>query len=318
MSKTSGVKESWLSRHLGEFYLTMGAIFFSFNGVIVTLVLDHMSTFRLAQVRAVGAFSLLFLFTFIQDRKSLSATKKEIPTLVFYGVFGFAMVQLGYFVGISQGVPLSLVLILEFTAPIWIVLWIKFVRKGEVARDMWIAILLALVGLVLVAKVWEGLTFDLVGIIGSIGSAIALAIYFLMGEKQGKTRSAQAMVVWGLGFAGLFWCIVLPVWNFPFEVFSTQMNLQGTFDQYSLPGWALIGYIVVFGTMVPYLFVMGGIRRLNASTSSVIGMSEPVLAGIFAWIWLAQAWTLIQLLGCAIVLIGIYIADRAKTSVTSQ
>jgi drug/metabolite transporter (DMT)-like permease len=318
MSKSGGVKESWLSRHLGEFYLTMGAIFFSFNGVIVTLVLDHMSTFRLAQVRAVGAFSLLFLFTFIQDRKSLSATKKEIPTLVFYGVFGFAMVQLGYFVGISQGVPLSLVLILEFTAPIWIVLWIKFVRKGEVARDMWIAILLALVGLVLVAKVWEGLTFDLVGIIGSIGSAIALAIYFLMGEKQGKTRSAQAMVVWGLGFAGLFWCIVLPVWNFPFEVFSTQMNLQGTFDQYSLPGWALIGYIVVFGTMVPYLFVMGGIRRLNASTSSVIGMSEPVLAGIFAWIWLAQAWTLIQLLGCAIVLIGIYIADRAKTSVTSQ
>jgi drug/metabolite transporter (DMT)-like permease len=66
----------------------MGAIFFSMNGVIVTLVLDHMTTFRLAQVRAIGAFLLLFIFTFIQDRNSLKAERREIPTLVFYGVFG--------------------------------------------------------------------------------------------------------------------------------------------------------------------------------------------------------------------------------------
>ena len=118
-----------LSKHRGEFYLVLGAIFFSLNGVIVTLVLDHMTTFRLAQVRAIGTFFLLFIITFIQDRKSLKAERREIPTLLFYGVFGYAMVQLGYFIGIAQGVPLSLVLIIEFTAPIWIVLWIKFVRK---------------------------------------------------------------------------------------------------------------------------------------------------------------------------------------------
>jgi drug/metabolite transporter (DMT)-like permease len=43
-------------------------------------------------------------------------------------------------------------------------------------------------------------------------------------------------------------------------------------------------------------------------------MSEPVLAGAFAWIWLSQGWSFIQLLGGAVVLVGIYIADRAKTS----
>ena len=129
-----------LSKYRGEFYLVIGAIFFSFNGVIVTLVLDHMTTFRLAQVRAIGTFFLLFLITFIQDRKSLKAERREIPTLIFYGIFGYAMVQLGYFIGIARGVPLSLVLILEFTAPIWIVLWIKFVRKTEVAKNMWVAI----------------------------------------------------------------------------------------------------------------------------------------------------------------------------------
>jgi len=303
-----------LSKHRGELYLVMGAIFFSLNGVIVTLVLDHMTTFRLAQVRAIGTFLLLFIITFIQDRNSLKAERREIPTLIFYGVFGYAMVQLGYFIGIAQGVPLSLVLIIEFTAPIWIVLWIKFVRKGAVANDMWAAIALSLIGLVFVAKVWEGFTFDLFGTLGALGAALALAIYFLMSQSQGTKRSAQAMVVWGMGVAGLFWSIVLPIWNFPTQIFTTSINLQGRFSDYSAPGWVLIAYIIVFGTMVPYLLVVGGIRRLSASTSSVIGMLEPVLAGAFAWIWLSQSWSVIQLVGGVIVLVGIYIADRAKTN----
>jgi drug/metabolite transporter (DMT)-like permease len=303
-----------LSKHRGEFYLVLGAIFFSLNGVIVTLVLDHMTTFRLAQVRAIGTFFLLFIITFIQDRKSLKAERREIPTLLFYGVFGYAMVQLGYFIGIAQGVPLSLVLIIEFTAPIWIVLWIKFVRKGAVANDMWAAIALSLLGLIFVAKVWEGFTFDLFGTLGALGAALALAVYFLMSQSQGTKRSAQAMVVWGMGVAGLFWSIILPIWNFPTQIFTTSINLQGRFSDYSAPGWVLIAYIIVFGTMVPYLLVVGGIRRLSASTSSVIGMLEPVLAGAFAWIWLSQSWSAIQLVGGVIVLIGIYIADRAKAN----
>ena len=303
-----------LNKHRGELYLVIGAIFFSLNGVIVTLVLDHMTTFRLAQVRAIGTFFLLFIITFIQDRKSLRAERREIPTLIFYGVFGYAMVQLGYFIGIAQGVPLSLVLIIEFTAPIWIVLWIKFVRKGAVANDMWVAIALSLLGLIFVAKVWEGFTFDLFGTLGALGAALALAVYFLMSQSQGTKRSAQAMVVWGMGIAGLFWSIVLPIWNFPTQIFTTSINLQGRFSDYSAPGWLLIAYIIVFGTMVPYLFVVGGIRRLSASTSSVIGMLEPVLAGAFAWIWLSQSWSAIQLVGGVIVLIGIYIADRAKAN----
>jgi drug/metabolite transporter (DMT)-like permease len=303
-----------LNKHRGELYLVIGAIFFSLNGVIVTLVLDHMTTFRLAQARAIGTFFLLFLITFIQDRNSLKAERREIPTLIFYGVFGYAMVQLGYFIGISRGVPLSLVLIIEFTAPIWIVLWIKFVRKSVVAKDMWVAIAVSLLGLILVAKVWQGFSFDLIGTFGALGAALALAIYFLMSQSQGTKRSAQAMVVWGMGIAGLFWSLVLPIWNFPTEIFTTEINLQGRFSDYSAPGWLLIAYIIIFGTMVPYLFVVGGIRRLSASTSSVIGMLEPVIAGIIAWIWLSQTWGVIQLLGGAIVLIGIYIADRAKNN----
>lgn len=306
------------TKHRGEFYLVLGALLFSFNGVIITLVLDHLTAFRLAQVRAIGSFVLLFIVIFMKSRKSLSATKGEIPTLLLYGVFGFAMVQLGYLISIGRNIPLGLVLIIEFTAPIWIVLWIKFVYKRDVARNMWVGIAASLIGLALVARVWEGLTFDLLGILGAVGSSITLAFYFLMGERQGAKRSPEAITVWGMGGAALFWLTVLPVWNFPFSIFTESINLQGALDAYQLPGWALLAWVIIPGTMIPYLLVLNGLHLLDASKASVIGMLEPVFGGVFAWIWLSQSWLPIQLVGAIAVLIGIYIADKTKLAAIAK
>ena len=302
-----------LTKHRGEFYLVMGGLIFSFNGVISTVVLDHITPFRLAQVRSIGAFFILLAIALFIDRDSLRAPKKLIPKLAAYGIIGFAAVQAGYFLGIQRGVPLSLVLIIEFTAPIWIALWIKYVRKMYVPASMWGAIALSLLGLILLAQVWNGLSFDLLGLLGALVSAFALTAYFLIGKSFGTSRSAMSLTVWGLGMASLAWSSSMPLWNFPFEVFTIDMDLMGVFAGNTLPGWMLILWIIVMGTIVPYMFVISGLRLLSASTASVIGMMEPVFAGIFAWMWLEQSWNAIQLIGAAVVLIGIYIADRAKS-----
>jgi drug/metabolite transporter (DMT)-like permease len=291
----------------------MGGLIFSFNGVISTVVLDHITPFRLAQVRSIGAFFILLAIALFIDRDSLRAPKKLIPKLAAYGIIGFAAVQAGYFLGIQRGVPLSLVLIIEFTAPIWIALWIKYVRKMYVPASMWGAIALSLLGLILLAQVWNGLSFDLLGLLGALLSAFALTAYFLIGKSFGTSRSAMSLTVWGLGMASLAWSSSMPLWNFPFEVFTIDMDLMGVFAGNTLPGWMLILWIIVMGTIVPYMFVISGLRLLSASTASVIGMMEPVFAGIFAWMWLEQSWNAIQLIGAAVVLIGIYIADRAKS-----
>ena len=303
-----------LKNHRGELYLILGALTFSVNGIFSTVVLEHMSAFRLAQIRAISAFILLALFALIFRRNLLKMTRREIPIAIAYGVVGFALVNVGYFLGIERGLPLGLVLVLEFTAPIWIALWIKYVRKGFVARDMWLAIGLSLAGLVLVTKIWEGFKFDLLGLAGALGSAFALTAYFLIGAKFGSDRHPISSTIIGLGVASGFWVLVLPIWNFPTEIFTTKMDLHGYLAGHLFPGWSLLIWVVVMGTIVPYLFVISGLRILSASKSSVIGMLEPVLAGAFAWIWLAQSWTAIQLVGAAIVLIGIYLADRSKTS----
>jgi len=302
-----------LTKHRGEFLLILGAFFFSLSGIVVTVVMKHLPALRLAEVRSVSAVVILGTYVLFTRPEIIKVKKSEIPRLALYGVVGFAFVNFGYLYGIQRGVPLGLVLIIEFTAPIWIALWIKIVRRGFVANEMWLAVALSFTGLILVAKVWEGFTFDLLGLIAASLCAFCLAAYFLMSEKIGKSREPIATMIFGMGFASLFWLVVLPPWSFPFEVFSMQMDLGGIAKGTMLPGWLLIGAAAIFGTVIPYMLVLSGMKMLTASTSSVIGMLEPVIAGAFAWIWFGQSWDFIQLIGAAIVLIGIYLADRAKT-----
>ena len=302
-----------LSKHRGEFFLALGAFFFSLSGIVVIVVLKHLPAFRLAEFRSVTAVIVLGSYVALTRPDIIKLTRSEIPKLGLYGVIGFAMVNFGYLLGIQRGVPIALVLIIEFTASIWIALWIKFIRKAFVAREMWVAIALSLLGLVLVAKAWEGFTFDVIGIAGAVGSAFALTGYFLMSEKIGKKREPIALLIFGMGFASIFWLIVLPPWSFPFEVFTEKMDLGGIAAGTMIPGWAMMAAAAIFGTVIPYLCVLTGMRLLSASKSSVIGMLEPVMAGCFAWIWFGQSWDLLQLIGAVVVLVGIYLADRSKS-----
>ena len=301
-----------LQKHRGELFLLAGALLFSFNGIVSKLVLtSSLSALNLAQVRSTGPFIILFLLIFFRSREKLRVTKKELPQLAFFGVIGIAAVQFLYFMAISR-MHVSFALIIEFTAPIWIVLWIKYVKKRFVPTDMWIAIFLAFIGLLFIAQVWKGRTLDTIGLIAAFLDAIALSIYFLMGEKLTKTRDIQSLTFFGFAFATLTWLIILPVWNFPFEVFGERINMQGIFDGFDTYGWVLIAWIIIFGTIVPYLLVITGLKTLSASTSSVIGMVEPVLVGILAWWWLREAWLPLQIFGGVLVMVGIYIGDRAR------
>ena len=303
-----------LTRYKGEILTLLGAIFFSFNGVIAKLVLTSgLSSMRLTQVRCGGAFVFLGLFMFIRYRDRLKAKKQELPWLFAYGIIGFLLVQTLYFVAI-QRLNVSVALILEFTAPIWIVLWLRFVKHKVVPSLMWVAIFLAFSGLVLIAQVWKGQTLDPIGVAAALLDGIVLASFFLLGEKLTAKRDVESLMVYGFGFASLGLAIAMPLWSYPTGIFTQSMNLQGRFAAYDLPGWILIAWVIIMGTVVPYLLVLKGLKLLSASTSSVMGMAEPVLAGVFAWIWLSETWNFIQLVGGVTVIIGIILADKARSA----
>jgi len=304
-----------LTKLRGEIYLFFGAFLFAFNGIISKIVLlDEISAWRLTQIRTGGAFVILFTFFIIFKRHELKPTKAELPWLILFGFVGVAMVQALYFVAIER-MYIGIALLIEFTAPIWILLFLRFVLKKHVPRGLWYAIALAFTGLLLITQIWSGLSVDQIGLLAAFFDALALAGYFLIGDLLGKTKSSGAIATWGFGVASLLLVFALPVWNFPVAALTSEMNLLGRFESYELPGWVLILWIVIMGTIAPYLLVISGLKILSASTASIFGMIEPVLAGMFAWWWLNESLTTTQLIGCVIVILGIGIADRARSKV---
>lgn len=303
-----------LKNRRSELLLILAALMFASNGVTSKLLLnDQISAWRLAQVRSIGTFIVLVALIAWRAPKTMRISKSEVPRLAALGVIGIAAVNGTYFLAISR-MHVSIALLIEFTAPVWIVLYLRYIRKKHVPNEMWLALFFALLGLAFVAQIWDGLTLDGVGVIAAIASAFAVAFFFLAGEGITKERDNQSTTMWGFGFAALTWSIAMPIWTFPFEVFTATIPLEGALEGYSSPGWILILYIIFIGTIFPYLCVVNGLKNLSATTTGVLGMLEPIFAGIIAWFWFNEFWEPIQLLGGVIVIIGIYLADRARNA----
>ena len=288
---------------------------FALGGVAAKVLREaDMDAFRLTQIRSTGAGLILLAFAIIKGKDQLRARKEEIKDLILFGIIGVAAVTSFYFFAIKY-LFVSVALIIEFTASIWIALYLKFVKKKHISPIMWLGIACAFFGLILVSQIWSGSTLHPLGVAVAFADAFALSYYFITAERLTQTRTSLSLMTWGIGVAAIFWAIILPWWSFPFEYLTDSYSLSGNLSGYNAPGWALLLWIIIIGTVIPYLLTVTGIRELSAGTSSVIGMIEPIFAGVIAWIILNEALSGIQLVGCAVVLFGIYLADKAKAAV---
>ncbi|CAB4648629.1 unannotated protein [freshwater metagenome] len=303
-------------KHRAEFLMISAAMLFALGGVAAKVLRSaDMDAFRLTQIRTTGAALILITFAVLKGKSQLYARKDELKDLIIFGTVGVAAVTSFYFFAIKY-LYVSVALVIEFTASIWIVLYLRFIKKKQVSPIMWWGIACAFSGLFLLSQIWTGTTLHPLGVAVAFADAFALAIYFLLADRLSQKRSSLSLMSWGIGVAAVFWALVLPWWNFPFEYLTNTYSLEGNLSNYSAPGWVLILWIIIIGTVIPYLLTVTGIRELSASTGSVIGMIEPLFAGAIAWWLLSEAFNTTQLIGCAVLLFGIYLADKARQKVS--
>jgi drug/metabolite transporter (DMT)-like permease len=81
-----------------------------------------------------------------------------------------------------------------------------------------------------------------------------------------------------------------------------------------MPLWILITYMVIGGTVLPFVLVIMAIKHLGAAGASLMGMMEPLLAFVVAWIVLGESLNLVQIIGGITMLVGVYVAELARIS----
>ena len=297
---------------LGYAMVATAATLFAVNGSVSKVVLGSgLSSLELAQIRNTCAAILFFVFLLAVAPSRLKVGRRELVFLVAFGLIGVALVQWLYFVAIHN-LPVGVALLIEFTAPLFVALFARFVYQEHIRRRIWVAVVLCIAGLAVIVEIWAGVAFSTVGVTAALGGALGLTAYLLMAERERRHRDPVSLSFYGFVFAAALWAVVQPLWEFPWSVLDDTVSLQGNLSEHSAPVWALVGFIVVLGTMVTFSLLTAALRHLSATRASIVATLEPVIATGVAWVWLGESFGLAQLVGGAIVLAGILLAQSAR------
>ncbi|RBY92824.1 DMT family transporter [Blastococcus sp. TF02A-30] len=298
---------------LGYAFTLAAAGFFAVNGTVSTLALQAgIPATRLTALRCTGAAVGLLLVLAVASPRRLRVTWREVPFLAVFGVVGVALTQFLYYVAIGR-MPVGIALVFEMTAPVFIALYVWLVRGERVRSRLWVALLLSLGGLVLVAQVWEGGgSLQLTGVLAALAAALCLATYYLMGERGTVARDPVTLACWSFVAAAVFWAVAAPWWRFDAAVLGERVPVS--LGELRLPLWLLVGWIVVLGAIVPFWLSIAALPHLSPTTAGLVATVEPVFASIVAWLWLEQVLTGWQVAGGAVVLTGIALAQTARTA----
>jgi drug/metabolite transporter (DMT)-like permease len=282
------------------------------NGTVSKAILGAgLSSLRLTEVRSTGAALALALALAVAQPWRLRVHRSELLFLGAFGIFGLALVQWFYFFAIHR-LQIGIALLIQYLAPVLIALWARFVTKEPVRRRIWAALILSLGGLSLVVDLWHGFGLDALGAVASLGAALTFALYILLAEHAVGNRDPVSLLCLGFIAAAIFWAVVQPWWSFPTGLVDDRVRLDGALLTTTAPVWILLLTMIVVGTILPFLLLVGSLRHISATRVGVTAMFEPVAGALVAYAWLGESLSAAQLTGGAIVLTGILLAQTAR------
>lgn len=298
---------------LGYTMVVAAASLWGINGTFLKVAIESgLSTYRLAEVRCAGGTILFFAAAALTRRSGLRLERHELPWLVAFGILGLAFVQFLFFLGIER-LDIGVALVLQYLAPVWVALWARLVVREPVRRRLWYGLALALAGLTLVVELWSGVSLSGAGVGASLLGSLTYAAYILLAERSlAHGRDVLSLLAWGFAFATLFWTFTQPWWSFPVALAGDDVSLLGRLDGVTVPFWLLVALIIILGTFVPFVLMIGALHHLSATRATLTAMVEPVIGALVAFAWLGESLDAGQVVGGALVLGGVVLAQTAR------
>jgi len=271
-----------------------------------------MSPLQVTQMRVLGAALVAGAVLFILDRRSFRVPRDQRLALVVMGVVGVGMLQAAYALAVEL-LPVGIALLLEFLAVPMVAVFAFVVFKERVRTRIWVSIGLIMAGLAVVAQIWNS-SLNLVGTLWALLAALSLSTYFLVGEKQMETISPLALMFWSMTIAAVFWAFMSGWWRLDPSMFAQSVPLTGVLEGVPAPMWMLLLWNVVMGSFAPFLLSLAAIKKLSATAAGIAATSEIVFAFFVAWLWIGENLSGSQIIGAAVVLSGIIVAQTARRS----
>jgi drug/metabolite transporter (DMT)-like permease len=224
---------------------------------------------------------------------ALLVPRRDLVRFLLIGVLGVAASNYLYYLAI-QRTNVATAIILQYTAPVWVLLYtvLRGGYKPSLRRSA--AVGLAVVGCALaVGFVGSGgLSLDPVGVTAALLAAFSFAFYNVAGHSVLARYDRWKVLLWVLLSAATFWIFVNPPW----KIWAAHFDREQ---------WGFMLIFSLVSVLGPFSCYFAGLQHLEPTRAVVVSCLEPVFSILIAAVALGELLRPLQSLGIVVVLIAI-------------
>jgi drug/metabolite transporter (DMT)-like permease len=258
------------------------------------LIVTRFDTLIVAQTRTSLTFILLLLFFIWKNRSVFKIHLDDIWKFGILGIVGISLTNYTYYFTAKESSVATAILV-QYTAPVWIVLYSVFVIKEDTLDRMtFISLVFGLIGCYFAVTGGSMQSINLKGwaIITGPVSAFTFAYQIVATKQLLKRYSIWTLLVYMFGFSALFWLCINPPWAILAK-------------NYTYSDWGIFWMFAIISILIPQTAFASGIKLLDASTVGIVSILEPVIAIFAAFLILGESLIAIQLFGAVLVVVAI-------------
>lgn len=258
------------------------------------LMAGGLSPTGIVTVRNFGGMALLCAVFAVKDRSVFRVKREHLKYFFGTGIISVVLFTICYF-SCQQICSLAIASILLYTAPSFVVLLSALLWKESIDLFKILALLLTLVGCSMVCGLFSGdVTVTLTGFLLGLGAGFFYALYSIFGRYALDHYSSMTVTVWTFLFAGPASLLLL-----------RPADIAAMGSDPIMPITAVC--LMVFSTVLPYLFYTSGLARVESGKASIMASLEPVVASLVGVIAFGEPMTAMTAIGIFCVLGGVAI-----------
>jgi drug/metabolite transporter (DMT)-like permease len=271
----------------------------SLNYIVGKITLKHIDGLTLAVFRAEVVAAMLLVIYFAQrGRKPLRA--HDVWTFVYLGVFGYLVNQGCFVIGLSRTTSGHSVIIIA-AAPIIILLLASALRLEKLTAAKVAGMAICFGGVVLL-ETDQGSPMHsplLLGDLITLAGILGFSIYTVLGKKVAAAYDSISMNTFNAAVAAI---LLLPL--------AIRQGTRLDWKSVGWAGWAGLLYMAALSAVVGYLLFYWLLRHMEASRVVALNYFQPVVVVLLSIPLLGERPTGRLLASAALVLIGVYLAER--------
>jgi drug/metabolite transporter (DMT)-like permease len=294
----------WLSNQ-PYLLLSLTSLFWAGNIVLGRYVAGHVPPLTLSCVRWIGTFFMLLPFARPHLKRDWPALRARIPLMIVLAATGFAINNaLSY--GALQYTQALNALLIQSAGPLFVALWSLALFGVRLTWAQFAGIAISLAGVLTI--ILRGDPTALAGVqlnkgdVMFAGALLAFGLYSALMPRRPKTHQLS-LICFTTGCGALL-LLPLSIWEF-----STGFTLKP--DALTV---ATLIYVVIFPSMLAYLFFNRGIALIGPNRAAPFLHLMPVFGSAMAILLLGEQPRLFHLVGYMLVLAGVVIASRRASA----